>query len=76
MADVPVEQRNRKQHCVGQIHGHVQVDVAKSLPEFENLPTPDDATVLKFSPDGQYDAAASMDEAEDVPAMEAANAAA
>lgn len=59
-----------------QTHGHVQVDVTKSLPEFENLPTPDDATVLKFSPDGQYDATASMGETDKATATEAANAAA
>eukprot|EP00892_Ulva_mutabilis_P007457 jgi/Ulvmu1/5083/UM021_0100.1 len=53
-----------------------KVDLSKSLPEFENLPTPDDATILKFSPDGQYDANASMDEAAAVPAVASAKAAA
>lgn len=52
----------------------MQIDVSKSLPEFENLPTPNDATVLKFSSDGQYDAAASMDDAEDSSAIEATQA--
>lgn len=53
---------------------HSEIDVSKSLPEFENLPTPNDATVLKFSSDGQYDAAASMDDAEDSSAIEATQA--
>lgn len=43
----------------------MQIDVSKSLPEFEHLPTPDDATILKFSADGQYDPAGSMDDAAD-----------
>lgn len=36
------------------------VDVSKSLPEFKHLPTPSDATVLKFAPDGSYDEEASI----------------
>jgi hypothetical protein len=36
------------------------VDIRKSLPEFESLPTPDDATVLQFTQDGSYDQAASI----------------
>jgi hypothetical protein len=45
------------------IQGHVGVvDIAKSLPEFESLPTPDDATVLQFSQDGIYDQEASIAE--------------
>lgn len=52
----------------------MQVDISKSLPEFDNLPTPDDATVLRFSPDGQYDASASIDNAEDVAVTESAKA--
>lgn len=36
------------------------VDVSKSLPEFKHLPTPSDATVLKFAADGSYDESASI----------------
>jgi hypothetical protein len=35
-------------------------DISKSLPEFENLPHPSDATVLKFDSKGEYDFEASM----------------
>lgn len=43
------------------LQGHVgAVDISKSLPEFDSLPTPDDATVLQFSNDGSYDQEASI----------------
>ena len=35
-------------------------DIAKSLPEFEKLPHPTDATILKFDSSGEYDNEASM----------------
>jgi hypothetical protein len=45
------------------IQGHTGVvDIGKSLPEFESLPTPDDATVLQFTQDGTYDREASIAE--------------
>lgn len=45
------------------LQGHSgPVDIAKSLPEFESLPAPDDATVLQFTQCGSYDQAASIAE--------------
>lgn len=51
-----------------------KLDVSKSLPEFESLPHPDDATVLKFK-DGEYDREESM-KAKEAQAREDAEAAA
>lgn len=43
------------------LQGHNgQVDISQSLPEFDSLPTPDDATVLQFCKDGIYDQDASI----------------
>jgi hypothetical protein len=38
-----------------------KLDISKSLPEFSKLPHPDDATVLKFDVEGNFDTEASME---------------
>lgn len=66
----------RVRECIGMfgqpycdLQGHSgDVDIAKSLPEFDTLPTPDDATVLQFCQDGSYDQAASIAEKASKPA--------
>jgi hypothetical protein len=37
-----------------------KLDVSKSLPEFEKLPHPDDASILKMDVDGNFDTEASI----------------
>jgi hypothetical protein len=43
------------------LESHVgRVDISKSLPEFDKLPVPSDATVLQYSQDGTYDSDATI----------------
>jgi hypothetical protein len=47
-------------YCDLQAHGK-GVDIAQSLPEFESLPVPKDATILQFTEDGSYDREATLE---------------